>query len=72
MTAELPSPPFIEVPGIHNFRDIGDGHLVKTGLVFRSADPTKATEAGLEKMSQDLGKVRLQPLHCTSCIYTVH
>jgi hypothetical protein len=57
MTAELPSPPFIDVPGIHNFRDIGDGHLVETGLVFRSADPSKATEDGLQKMSQDLGKV---------------
>ncbi|SMR48716.1 unnamed protein product [Zymoseptoria tritici ST99CH_1E4] len=55
MATELPSPPFVEVPGIHNFRDISDGSHVKTGLVFRSADPTKATEDGLKKMSSDLG-----------------
>ncbi len=52
----LPSPPFVHIPGIANFRDIG-GQLdnVKKGLVFRSADPSKPTEDGLKKMSGDLG-----------------
>ncbi|KAK5113032.1 hypothetical protein LTR85_011054 [Meristemomyces frigidus] len=54
MDTSLPSPPFIDIPGIHNFRGVG-GHYVGPGLVFRSADPTKATKSGLEKMRQDLG-----------------
>lgn len=58
MDVTLPSPPFVDVPGIANFRGIG-GQNVGPGLVFRSADPSKATRAGLEKMSQDLGKVSL-------------
>ena len=61
--SNLPSPPFIDVPGISNFRDIGgqptsDDRQVRRGLVFRSADPSRATEDGLKKMSE-LGKVRL-------------
>lgn len=51
----LPSPPFVNVPGIANFRDIG-GNNVRRGLVYRSADPSKPTEEGLMKM-KDLGKV---------------
>ncbi|KAK4542480.1 hypothetical protein LTR36_006732 [Oleoguttula mirabilis] len=54
MDTSLPSPPFIEIPGIFNFRGIG-GHYVGPGLIFRSADPTKATSIGLQKMRQDLG-----------------
>ncbi|KAK3676920.1 hypothetical protein LTR78_003124 [Recurvomyces mirabilis] len=50
----LPSPPFIEVPGIANFRGVGGSH-VGPGLLYRSADPSKATKAGLEKMRQNLG-----------------
>jgi len=52
----LPSPPFIDIPGIANFRGVGQGY-VGPGLLYRSADPTRATSAGLEKMSKDLGKV---------------
>ncbi|KAK0844258.1 hypothetical protein LTR02_003196 [Friedmanniomyces endolithicus] len=50
----LPSPPFIDIPGIANFRGVGQGY-VGPGLLYRSADPTRATSAGLEKMSKDLG-----------------
>ena len=62
--AESPSPPFIEVPGISNFRDVGglsaaDGKSIRKGIVFRSADPSKASEDGLKKMSEDLGTVGL-------------
>ncbi|KXT16184.1 hypothetical protein AC579_887 [Pseudocercospora musae] len=54
--APLP-PPFIDVPGIANFRDIGDNDdgKIRKRLVYRSADPSKATEEGLRKMSRDLG-----------------
>ncbi|KAK5170324.1 uncharacterized protein LTR77_004911 [Saxophila tyrrhenica] len=52
----LPSPPFVDIKGIANFRDVG-GQLdnVRKGVVFRSADPSKASEEGLKKMSKDLG-----------------
>lgn len=66
MDTSLPSPPFIEIPGIANFRGLG-GQYVGPGLVFRSADPTRATKTGLEKMRQDLGKVGLRmPTHLLS------
>ncbi|KAK3110285.1 hypothetical protein LTR53_015568 [Teratosphaeriaceae sp. CCFEE 6253] len=52
--ASLPSPPFIEIHGVANFRGVGQGH-VGPGLIYRSADPTRASNAGLEKMSKDLG-----------------
>ncbi|TKA74003.1 hypothetical protein B0A55_07743 [Friedmanniomyces simplex] len=52
--ASLPSPPFVDIPGIANFRGVGQGH-VGPGLIYRSADPTRGTSAGLEKMSKDLG-----------------
>lgn len=62
--ASLPSPPFVDVPGCANFRGIG-GQYVGPGLVYRSADPSKTTQAGLEKMSKDLGKVGLLNV----CVY---
>ena len=54
--------PFVDVPGIANFRDIGgnpttNGTSTTKGLIFRCADPSKVDTEGLEKMSQDLGKV---------------
>lgn len=60
----LPTPPFVTVPGIANFRDAGghataSGKNVRTGLIFRSADPSKATEEGLNKLSKEIGKVCL-------------
>ena len=54
----LPSPPFIDVPGISNFRVL-TGNGIRPGLVYRSADPTRATPEGLQQMSKDLGKVRV-------------
>ncbi|KAF4965703.1 hypothetical protein FZEAL_10736 [Fusarium zealandicum] len=45
-------PPFIPVPGIPNFRDLG-GHTIKPGLVFRSGDPSRLTPAGISAL-QDL------------------
>lgn len=53
--SSLPSPPFVHVEGIANFRDIGDDVHVRRGLVFRSADPSKATPGGLRTMGEELG-----------------
>lgn len=70
-----PSPPFVDIPGIANFRDIGGlptshGTTTRKGLVYRSADPCKATLEGMTKMRQDLGTVGLpdpnfQPQLCS-------
>ncbi|OTA95442.1 hypothetical protein M434DRAFT_209780 [Hypoxylon sp. CO27-5] len=61
---ELPSPPFHPIPGLPNFRDIGgypvsgspqDGasathKIVRRGLVYRSSEPSKVTEDGIQKL----------------------
>ncbi|KAK2596424.1 hypothetical protein N8I77_013315 [Diaporthe amygdali] len=54
-------PPFIQVPGVPNFRDIGGypitssaGKVVRTGLVFRSSEPSKVDDQGIVKL-QALG-----------------
>ena len=65
-TTDITAPPFVVIDGIANFRDIGGyttstGHLTTKGLAFRCADPSRATPEGLDKMSQDLGKVK-QPI----------
>jgi len=59
--SQLTSPPFIEVPGIHNFRDIG-GYAIadspssstRQGLIYRCAGPDRVLPAGKQKI-QDLG-----------------
>ncbi|KAJ3312356.1 hypothetical protein HDU76_002903 [Blyttiomyces sp. JEL0837] len=45
----------LDVEGVKNFRDfggypVGNGVWVKTGVLYRCADPGKATEAGLHTM----------------------
>jgi hypothetical protein len=61
--AALPSPPFIMVPGIQNFRDIGGyptatqrsqatNFAVRRGLVFRCAATTDVTEDGKRQIQQ--------------------
>jgi len=54
--AGLPSPPFIDVNGIHNFRDIGGypvaSKSIKTGVVYRCAEPTLVTEDGIKTMKR--------------------
>jgi len=61
MTTTLPSPPFIDIPGVANFRDAGDGQTFHQGLLYRSADPTNAKPEGLDKMSRGLGTCQQQP-----------
>lgn len=53
----LISPPFISVPGVPNFRDIGrypiassPGKVVRPGIVFRSSEPSKVTDEGTAKI----------------------
>lgn len=57
MTASthLPSPPFIDVAGIANFRDMGGyatqpSGSIRRGLLYRSANPNNVLPAGLETM----------------------
>ncbi|KAI1759831.1 tyrosine phosphatase [Hypoxylon sp. FL1150] len=51
--------PFISIPGVLNFRDIGGfpitsrpGKMVRRGIVFRSSEPSKAKDSGLERIQQ--------------------
>lgn len=51
------SPPFILVPGLPNFRDIGrypiassPDKVVRPGIVFRSSEPSKVTDEGISKI----------------------
>ena len=67
--ANLPSPPFITVDGISNFRDVGGtsiypGIKTATGILFRSADASNATEAGLLKL-KELGITHIYDLRST-------
>ncbi|KAH6615779.1 tyrosine phosphatase family-domain-containing protein [Chaetomium sp. MPI-SDFR-AT-0129] len=55
----LPSPPFIDVDGLYNFRDFGGYPLagqvkkaVREGILYRSADPSKITARGLSELQQ--------------------
>ncbi|KAK7731116.1 hypothetical protein SLS53_008835 [Cytospora paraplurivora] len=74
----LPSPPFIDVPGLRNFRDCGgypvvassssssstDGNgddngkkkrVVRSGVVFRSSEPSMVTDEGISILRNRLG-----------------
>ncbi|KAH6855326.1 protein-tyrosine phosphatase-like protein [Chaetomium sp. MPI-CAGE-AT-0009] len=51
----LPSPPFIHVPGLANLRDAGGyaiegqpGKVIRRGVLFRSADLTKLEDEGVD------------------------
>lgn len=58
----LPSPPFIEIPGLRNFRDCGgypvantDGKkVVRSGVVFRSSEPSMVTDEGISTLRDRL------------------
>lgn len=54
----LPSPPFISIPGIQNFRDTGGYPLasdprkvVRRGVLYRAAEPSQVTPEGITRMS---------------------
>jgi len=55
----LPSPPFIPVPGVPNFRDLGGhkiasipGKSVRRGLIYRCGEPSAITEDGVKKLQE--------------------
>lgn len=65
----LPSPPFIDVPGLRNFRDAGGYPVVTTsssssspakkkmvrrGVLFRASEPSRVTDAGVRVLAEDL------------------
>lgn len=60
--SQLPSPPFHDIQGVHNFRDIG-GYAISTSptsslrrnFIYRCADPSRITSAGKAKLSRELG-----------------
>lgn len=54
-TILLPSPPFLNIGGIYNFRDLGGYPIsptksIRRGYIFRCAEPTNATEEGINKL----------------------
>lgn len=58
---DLPSPPFIAVDGIPNFRDLGGyaissspNHSVRTRTIYRSGEPSRVTKDGILTI-QNLG-----------------
>ncbi|KAF6839995.1 tyrosine phosphatase [Colletotrichum musicola] len=59
--AELPKPPFRIIPGLPNFRDAGGypidsqpGRIVRPGILFRSAEPSRLTDEGIALL-QEIG-----------------
>ncbi|KUI59009.1 Tyrosine-protein phosphatase [Cytospora mali] len=59
----LPSPPFIEIPGLRNFRDCGgypvastDGKkkVIRSGIVFRASEPSMITDEGISILRDQL------------------
>lgn len=54
------TPPFLNIPGLPNFRDIGgyataeQQTLVRRNLVFRASEPSKLTDEGITRL-QELG-----------------
>lgn len=66
--ADLPSPPFIDIAGVHNFRDLGGyplsnkpNHSVRRGIIYRCALPSNATKDGIATV-QKLGITHLYDL----------
>lgn len=56
---DLPSPPFITVEGIPNFRDLGGyptssskSQSFRTGIVYRCGEPSQVTQDGISTMQQ--------------------
>lgn len=63
----LPSPPFIEIPGLRNFRDAGGypvtittlstsspPKIIRRGLLFRASEPSMVTDHGIRIMTDEL------------------
>ena len=55
----FPSPPFINIDGLHNFRDCGGypiadcpNKIIRQGVLYRSADPSKITTEGISQLGE--------------------
>ena len=66
--AELPSPPFVDVGGIPNFRDLGGWpvkaspkHSIKRETIYRCAEPNRVTKDGISTI-QRLGITHIYDL----------
>jgi hypothetical protein len=64
----LSFPPFVEIAGIPNFRDLGGypissspSHSVRREVIYRCAEPSQVTKDGVESM-QRLGITRIYDL----------
>jgi hypothetical protein len=64
----LPSPPFITVAGIPNFRDLGgypiaspSNHSIRREVIYRCAEPSQVTKDGITTM-QRLGITHIYDL----------
>ncbi|KAF8429124.1 protein-tyrosine phosphatase-like protein [Tirmania nivea] len=67
MKGPFTSSPWVPIPGIANFRDIGGYPIangtgsVRKGLIYRCAEPSKITDAGKEKL-RSLGVKKIYDL----------
>ena len=64
----LPSPPFITIAGIPNFRDLGGypvstspNHSVRRDIIYRCGEPSQVTKDGIKEM-QRLGITHIYDL----------
>ncbi len=55
----FPSPPFINIDGLHNFRDCGGypiadcpDKIIRQGVLYRSADPSRITTKGISQLGE--------------------
>jgi hypothetical protein len=65
-TVDLPSPPFVCVSGIHNFRDLGGyavspAFSVRRHVIYRCGEPSKVTQDGIETL-KSLGVTHMYDL----------
>lgn len=58
----LPTPPFVDVPGLPNLRDAGGyrlaadpARMVRRGVLYRSSEPSRLTDAGAAYLTDGLG-----------------
>lgn len=61
-TTPLPSPPFLTIPGLPNFRDAGgyalandSTRMVRRNFLFRASEPSQLTDDGVRTLTEKLG-----------------
>lgn len=65
---DLPTPPFVAVAGIPNFRDLGGypvaastSHSIRREIIYRCGEPSQVTEHGITTLN-NLGITRIYDL----------